>query len=499
MLKQKQDELLHQITTCFKDGSDLRATLEQITEYVRDFLAIDRVKIYQFAADGSGQVVAESRHEDKLPSLLGLHFPASDIPPQARALFLKARQRVIVDLLSKQKTLISAGKKNPRLKTNSEDIRYAPVDPCHVQYLLSMGVLASLTVPITHKGNLWGLFVVHSSDPHHFSEQELQTVQLWVDQISVALSQHQLVQQVQQQLNQQSLLQSLTHLMGQQPFEVETWTEILEKLAQAFKAQGCRLHLLPNTLDSGDTTFTYGVQPAGVQLEDSDLWQTLWSVLEPVRESVAELGTEPNCGSNSLSLEQGYSPLPHVLNQWRQDERCLPLAEAFDGPGIESVMVVPLSSKDQMVGHLILFRQAEVTEIAWAGQKSQDPRQHEPRNSFTAWLESRQQVAPWTESEARLAQSVGLYLYMGLMQHWVSRVIQHRSSHDVLTQLPNWLLFTKQLSLGMLHCLQEGAILAVAIFDLDRFKSINEAYGHTFGNYLLQNVAHRLQQSVQSL
>lgn len=499
MFKQQQDELLHQITTCFKDGLDLHAALQQITRYVRDFLAIDRVKIYQFAADGSGKVIAEARYEDRLPSLLGLQFPASDIPPQARALFLNARQRIIVDLLSKQKTLISSGGQTSRLKLNSEDIRYAPVDSCHVQYLLSMGVLASLTIPITHKGDLWGLFVAHSSDPHHFSEQELQTVQLWVDQIAVALSQHQLVQQVQQQLDQQTLLQTLTHLMGDQLLETKTWSEILEKLAQTFKAQGCRLHLLPNILGNAATTFTYGVQPAIEHLEDSDLWQVLWTVLEPITE-LATPGANSHCLPTPLvPLERGYLPLPHVLNQWRRDERCHSLTQAFDGPGIESVMVVPLNSKDQAVGHLILFRQTETMEIAWAGQNSQDPRQSQPRNSFTAWLESRQQVAPWTDYEVRLAQSVGLYLYMGLMQHWVSRVVHHRSSHDVLTQLPNWLLFTKQLNLGVLHCLQEGAILAVAIFDLDRFKSINEAYGHTFGNYLLQNVAHRLQQSIQSL
>lgn len=488
--EQPKDELLHQITDCFRDGLDLQATLQRITEYVRDFLNVDRVKIYQFAPDESGLVVAEAIFQDRLPALLGLHFPASDVPPQARAMFLKSRQRVIVDLLSKQKTLIASTARNLRVKVNSDDIRYAPVDPCHVQYLLSMGVLSSLTVPIAHQGHLWGLFVVHHSDPHHFSEQELQTVQLWVDQISVALSQHNLMQQVQQQVAQEALLQSLTNLLGHSPSTPDVWLLILKELAQAFAAQGCRLRLLPNVLTDKATTFTCGVQPAIDNLEESSLWDAFCSALESVQELAP--------GEDNQAAHQSYLPLPRLLN-WRQNERYRELGAAFEPSGIEAVMVVPLKAQDQAVGDLMLFRQAQPTETVWAGQESRDPRNDRPRESFAAWLERGRQVTPWSMAECRMAQTVGLYLYMGLMQHWVSRVVHHRSAHDVLTQLPNWLLFTKQLSLELLHCLRDGNILAVGIFDLDRFKGINEVYGHTFGNYLLQTVAQRLQQTLQTL
>ncbi|MBD0336573.1 MAG: GAF domain-containing protein, partial [Cyanobacteria bacterium Co-bin13] len=312
---QHQEELLHQIADCFVDGLDLQASLQRITEYVRSFLDIDRVKIYQFSPDDSGQVIAEARSAERLPSLLGLHFPASDVPPQARAIFLKARQRVIVDLLSKKKTLIASGTQKTRINLGLDDVRYASVDPCHVQYLLSMGVLSSLTVPIIHQGSLWGLCVAHHSDPHHFSEQELQTVQLWVDQVSVAISQHNLVQQVQQQAQQETLLQTLTNLMGHQVPEADNWVLILQNLAEAFAAQGCRLHLLPNVLEDGATTFTYGVQPAVEDLEESSLWPIFCAALEPVR----ELEAKPNRYSAEvqpdLEAVPGYLPQPHVLTR----------------------------------------------------------------------------------------------------------------------------------------------------------------------------------------
>jgi light-regulated signal transduction histidine kinase (bacteriophytochrome) len=90
-------------------------------------------------------VLAESIAEQRLPSLLGLHFPASDISDLARELFLKARQRVIVDVAAQRKHSSRLDHSGTRAPLAVEDVRYAPVDSCHLQYLLGTGVMASLT------------------------------------------------------------------------------------------------------------------------------------------------------------------------------------------------------------------------------------------------------------------------------------------------------------------------------------------------------------------
>ncbi|WP_338026886.1 hypothetical protein [Trichormus azollae] len=77
---------------------DLQERLTSTVSEVRSFLRTDRVKIYKFAADRSGEVIAESIHHQNLPSLLGLHFPANDIPSSAKEMFLLMRQRSIVDV-----------------------------------------------------------------------------------------------------------------------------------------------------------------------------------------------------------------------------------------------------------------------------------------------------------------------------------------------------------------------------------------------------------------
>ena len=76
------DQLFDQINNVFYRADELTDILQTVTEQIRSYLKIDRVKIYQFDEDGHGQVVAEALTPERLPSLLGLHFPASDIPPQ---------------------------------------------------------------------------------------------------------------------------------------------------------------------------------------------------------------------------------------------------------------------------------------------------------------------------------------------------------------------------------------------------------------------------------
>ncbi|MGB7443036.1 MAG: hypothetical protein WA919_18380, partial [Coleofasciculaceae cyanobacterium] len=97
--------LLHRITTRIRQSLELPKILTTTAQEIRAFLGTDRVKIYRFNENDSGEVIAESINNSRLPSLLGLRFPAEDVPPAARELFVKARQRVIVDVASGRKTL----------------------------------------------------------------------------------------------------------------------------------------------------------------------------------------------------------------------------------------------------------------------------------------------------------------------------------------------------------------------------------------------------------
>ncbi|MEM6401644.1 MAG: GAF domain-containing protein, partial [Cyanobacteria bacterium P01_D01_bin.116] len=92
LLVGSQEGLLHRIANRIRQSLELKEILNTMVAEVRDYLGTDRVKVYQFNPDSSGVVIAESIHNNRLPSLLGLHFPADDIPTYARELFLRARQ-----------------------------------------------------------------------------------------------------------------------------------------------------------------------------------------------------------------------------------------------------------------------------------------------------------------------------------------------------------------------------------------------------------------------
>jgi light-regulated signal transduction histidine kinase (bacteriophytochrome) len=97
-----QESVVRRITNRIRQSLELEDIITATTVEVRALLGTDRVMIYKFHADGSGQVIAESIYENHLPSLLGLNFPADDIPSHARELFIKSKVRSVVNVDTQQ-------------------------------------------------------------------------------------------------------------------------------------------------------------------------------------------------------------------------------------------------------------------------------------------------------------------------------------------------------------------------------------------------------------
>lgn len=126
---------------------------------VRALTGFDRVMVYRFDADGSGVVVAESARAG-IGSFLDLRYPASDIPKQARALYVRTPFRVIADVDATPVPIV------PRRDETGAPIDLSlsvlrSVSPIHIEYLKNMGVGASLSISIIVEGALWGLFACH--------------------------------------------------------------------------------------------------------------------------------------------------------------------------------------------------------------------------------------------------------------------------------------------------------------------------------------------------
>lgn len=124
----------------------------------------DRVMVYRFDDEYNGQVIAEGR-EPGLESFFGLHYPASDIPPQARKLYESNLVRHISDMNDAAVPLLVDDERFDSIDLSHCFLR--SVSPIHIRYLQNMGVAASLTLSLVVDGKLWGLIACHHYTPKY--------------------------------------------------------------------------------------------------------------------------------------------------------------------------------------------------------------------------------------------------------------------------------------------------------------------------------------------
>jgi chemotaxis family two-component system sensor kinase Cph1 len=142
-------------------GKSISALLQNTAAEVKDIIGYDRVMIYKFLEDGHGEVIAESRNDDLEP-FMGLHYPASDIPKQARELYKLNYTRIIADVNSMSAPILTH-QQDEALDLTHSVLR--AVSPIHIQYLKNMGVESSFSISLIAHGELWGLVACHNYSP----------------------------------------------------------------------------------------------------------------------------------------------------------------------------------------------------------------------------------------------------------------------------------------------------------------------------------------------
>ena len=153
---------------------------------VRAFTGYDRVVAYRFDGDGPGEVIAEDAAPGWEP-WLGLWFPAIDVPPQARRLYLRNWIRVIVDVDDHGATLIP-----PRLPGTQQPLDLSgsalrTVSGYHLEYLRNIGVRGSMSVSLIKDGRLWGLIACHSGVPRRLTADQRAACEMFGIALSLQL------------------------------------------------------------------------------------------------------------------------------------------------------------------------------------------------------------------------------------------------------------------------------------------------------------------------
>lgn len=147
-------------------ATDVREVADLVAGAIRTITGFDRVMVYQFDADWNGEVIAERRRDD-LNTFLGLHYPSTDIPAQARELYRRNWLRIIPDISYVPSPIAPTDLVDGHEPLDLSDSTIRSVSPIHVEYLGNMGVTASMSVSIVVDGVLWGLVACHHySGPH---------------------------------------------------------------------------------------------------------------------------------------------------------------------------------------------------------------------------------------------------------------------------------------------------------------------------------------------
>ncbi len=248
--------------------------------------------------------------------------------------------------------------------------------------------------------------------------------------------------------------------------------ESLAEITRTLGADGSRLLLLAEPCARRAQIFTYGVQPkTATPIEKDRLWQDLLYDGTNERQLVG-VGAATESLTEHPSQRLALRPADRVCQIERISSQPLleRLSESFAAVGIESLLILPLRYAHQCVGCLTLFRSTP-----------------SPAGDYV-----------WTDEESNLAQSLAMQLYLNVMQRRVKQMFGDRIYYDLLTGLPNRLFLHQQLTLELAKMQSIDRVLAVIFLDLDRFKNINDSLGHGFGDRLLQLIAERLKQAIES-
>lgn len=177
---------LSDIITDLNQAITVSGMCDKTADLIKEFTGYDRVMVYKFDQNWNGTIISESR-DVALESWVGMHYPATDIPQQARKSFLKQGVRIIADVKSKTSAIF------PELNEQGQPLDLTRCEsrassPIHIEYLENMKVGATLTAAIVSNGTLWGLIACHHYSPKFTNYYQRQTIKFLTQVFSTQLT-----------------------------------------------------------------------------------------------------------------------------------------------------------------------------------------------------------------------------------------------------------------------------------------------------------------------
>lgn len=348
---------------------DLASFLNEGARQIRGLAGYDRVMVYRFAPDGSGEVVAESCRRG-IGAFLGLHYPATDIPAQARELYKRNLLRIITDVDADPVPVLPQRDETGRPLDLSLSILRS-VSPIHLEYLKNMGVGASMSISIIVEGKLWGLFACHHYSPRRISFERRSVAELFAQMFAMRLESRE----------------------RQQVVEFERRArDISDQLLGAVASD----ETLLNDPDWLGDILTHAIQADGV-----GVW---------INGNHAFSGITPEVDQFARIIKALNGTAAGKVYATDRIAGIVPEAEDF-ADAAAGMLAIPISRAPR--DYVVLFRSEMVRAVRWAGDPHKPveygpngPRLT-PRESFAEWKETVVgRSRPFTASEMRVAETL---------------------------------------------------------------------------------------------
>lgn len=345
---------------------ETKQLLDRAARYLKALTGFDRVMVYRFLPDGAGEVISEARQREMEP-YLGLRYPASDIPQQARALYLRNPIRCIADAHAAPTPLLpDIGPRGERLDLSHSALR--SVSAIHLEYLRNMGVGASMSVSIIQNGALWGLFACHHLTPKRVPIATRIAADLFGQMFSLMLQDRERRDALEDEERVATLHRAILSSIADHGSELSQLEALIEDFSRLIECDGVAICVR-------DGIVLHGSTPTREEMG-------------PLLRHLNSTGAADIFASNALS-------------------RHFPPARDFTERAA-GLLAIPISRRPR--DYLIFFRRETTQKIRWAGDpaKPVEPGPNglrlTPRKSFEAYQETvREQSAPWSPQSIRIA------------------------------------------------------------------------------------------------
>ncbi|GAA6057033.1 hypothetical protein JCM3770_005219 [Rhodotorula araucariae] len=388
--------LLSQINDQLSKTDELETFLKITAGVFKELTEFDRVMVYQFDEAWNGRVVAEQVDWSRTKDLFrGLNFPATDIPPQARALYRLNKVRVLYDRDQPTARLCCRSVAEVEVPLDMTHCHLRAMSPIHIKYLGNMGVRSSMSISITAFGDLWGLIALH-------------TYGRYGHRVSFPVRQ-------------------LCKLLGQ------SISRNIERISYASRLQARKLI---NTAASDQNPGGYILAKADDLL---DLFHADFGMLS-IGDEAKILGQVSNSQELLAVLEYLRNKRFTTLKSTQDINADFPDIDYPNGfKLVAGLLCVPLSAEGR--DFIFFCRSPQLQEVHWAGNPyankkiGDDFQPLEPRKSFRIWSEVVEgKSRAWTDEEKETA-SVLCLVYGKFIAVW-----REKESALAASQLTNLLL-----------------------------------------------------------